>query len=237
MQVVQARLKELQPGIFLACEIRDWGAFEELVSVVPGLRVHNVSHFRSRDTGMLFPQQLAVASQLRVRASWSETWRPTMPGNPRGFSFAALEAPTGDGLWLVYSLHLKSNRSTNEEQAQTNFRFRNESIRQLLQHIEEMETIVFPGEVRGVIVAGDINTDHDGRFGDQVVQMMVEAGFTNTWANVAREERLTWRGSDRFEPTTFDYIFVRGLEAGDAVMHSVAADESDHHALSVEIRF
>ncbi|MCD8482350.1 MAG: hypothetical protein LR015_06585 [Verrucomicrobia bacterium] len=87
-----------------------------------------------------------------------------------------------------------------------------------------------------MIVAGDINTDHDGRFGDRVVEMMVNAGFTNTWADVARDERLTWRGSDRFEATTFDYIFVRGLNTSPARLNWVEADESDHHALSVTIQ-
>ncbi|MCC5840530.1 MAG: endonuclease/exonuclease/phosphatase family protein [Opitutales bacterium] len=233
MERVQKRLKEMAPDIFLASEIRDWKSFEELVSVVPDLRVHVVSSFRDRDTGGLWPQQLAIASRLPVRAAWFEPWRPTMWGNPRGFSFAALEDPGSNGLILVYSLHLKSNRSFNEEMAQTNFRHRNESIRQLLLHIEEMETIVFAGQVTGVIVGGDINTCHDGRFGDRVVEMMVEAGFRNTWAETPREERLTWRGSDRFPPTTFDYIFVRGLPSGRARMMEVAPDESDHHAVGL----
>ncbi|MCD8482351.1 MAG: hypothetical protein LR015_06590 [Verrucomicrobia bacterium] len=143
MAVVQNRLAELQPDIFLACEIRDWKAFEELVKVVPGMRVHTVSSFRSRDTGTLWPQQLAIASKLEVRAAWSETWRPTMPGNPRGFAFAALESPCGSGLWLVYSLHLKSNRAANEEQSQINFLQRNERFVNSCSHIEEMESIVF----------------------------------------------------------------------------------------------
>lgn len=235
MERAQARVKAMNPDIFLSSEIRDWKAFDELVSVIPELRTHVVSSYRDRDTGQLWPQQLAIASKLEVRAAWFEPWRPTMWGNPRGFAFAALEDPSGEGLILVYALHLKSNRASTDEQAQANFNHRNESIRQILQHVEEMDTLVFPGEVEGVIVGGDINTCHDGRFGDEVVVRLVEAGFVNTWKDVPRERRLTWRGSDFFEATTFDYIFVRDLPAKPARMIEVGADESDHHAVSVRI--
>lgn len=233
---VQETLEGLNPDILLSSEIRNWRFFDELVSVVPGLKVCVVSAFRDNEFGALWLQQVAIATKFPVLASWYEDWKATIPSLSRGFAFAAIEAPhVEDGVLLVYSLHLKSNRSWNEQQAETNFRLRNESVRQLLAHLDEMEHVTFRDRVAGVIVGGDINTNEDGQFGDRVVAMLMEAGFHNTWAGVERSERLTWRGSDRFEATTFDYIFTRGLPEGTALMAEVPADNSDHHAVVLEL--
>src|SRR5438552_2245999 len=48
MLVAQETLKKLDPDIFISEEIRDWKAFADLVSVVPGLQVNVVSAFRSQ---------------------------------------------------------------------------------------------------------------------------------------------------------------------------------------------
>ncbi len=238
-QMEQARkvVRELNPDIMLNSEIRDWKSVDQMVSVVPGLKVANVSAFRDRDFGHLWLQQVTIASKLPVIAAWYEDWRPTIPSLSRGFSFAALEVPGGNGkVYLVYSLHLKSNRSWNDDQAATNFRLRNESISQLLRHLEDMERIMFRDRIAGVIVGGDINTNEDNQFGDEVVKMMVDAGFHNTWKGVARDKRLTWRGNEQFEATTFDYIFTKGLPAVTARMVEVPAEASDHHVVLIEIK-
>ncbi|TVP80356.1 MAG: hypothetical protein EA353_04045 [Puniceicoccaceae bacterium] len=137
---------------------------------------------------------------------------------------------------LVYSLHLKSNLSNSEEQTQLNYRLREESIRQLLAHVEQMENVVFEGRVSGVVIGGDFNTNHDGQFGDRTIAMMVEAGYDHTWDGVAREDRLTWRGSNRFEPTTFDHFFTKGIEKTQARMLTVSDESSDHWPVEIEIR-
>jgi endonuclease/exonuclease/phosphatase family metal-dependent hydrolase len=236
LAIAQNVLKDLKPDILVSSEIRDWRSFDDLVSIIPGLKVVAVSNFRDRDLGQLSRQQVTIASRLPVKAAWSEEWKATLPSLIRGFSFAAIAAPGQDNKFLlVYSLHLKSNRSSNEAQAQINFHIRNESIAQLLIHVQEMERITFQDRIHGIIVGGDFNTNHDGQFGDKVVEMMVAAGFHNTWDGVPKEQRLTWRGSDQFPPTTFDYIFTKGLGQPKARLVEVPAEASDHHAIMVEI--
>jgi len=236
MERVRETVRDLNPDILLSSEIRNWKFFDELVSVVPDLKVCVVSAFRERDFGILWRQQLAIASKIPVIAAWYEDWKTTIPSLTRGFSFAAIEWPESDGqVVLVYSLHLKSNRSWTEEMEQTNFRVRDESVVQLLQHVDEMKRVTFKDQVKGVIIGGDINTNEDGQFGDNVVQMFLEAGYHSTWKGVERDNRLTWRGSDRFVATTFDYIFTIGLPEVTAVMYQVPVDNSDHHAVVIEI--
>jgi endonuclease/exonuclease/phosphatase family metal-dependent hydrolase len=233
---VRAAIRELDPDILLCSEIRNWAAFEEVVRAVPGLRIHAVSAYPSSSDGSLSRQQLAVASRLECVAAWAESFAPTIPTIPRGFAFAALRMPDSPQLLLVYSLHLKSNRSRDEAEAQLNFRMRDESVRQVLHHIETMERVMFASEgVRGVIVGGDINTNEDGQFGDRVVEDFVAAGFWNTWQSVPRDKRLTWRGGEQFEPTTFDYIFTKGLGRPVARMGGTPEVTSDHDAVVLEI--
>ncbi|GAB4244889.1 MAG: hypothetical protein OHK005_09970 [Candidatus Methylacidiphilales bacterium] len=234
--LVQSLLGQMNPSLLLCSEIRDWRAFDRAVSQVPNLKVCVVSAFRDRDFGVLWTQQLAIASRLPVVAAWAESFRPTLTSMTRGFALAVIEAPgQPDKVWLLYSVHLKSNRASNEHQAQLNYRLRNESVRQLLAHAEEMEQLVFRDRVAAIIVGGDFNTNHDNQFGDEVIHSMVRAGFHNTWDGVPRAERLTWRGSDQFEPTTFDYIFTKGLPKLTAKMIEVPPEASDHHPVLLEI--
>ncbi|TVP78956.1 MAG: endonuclease/exonuclease/phosphatase family protein [Puniceicoccaceae bacterium] len=237
MAVVQEELKHMNPDVLLASEIRDWRSFSEAISVIPELEVANVSHFVDRDEGILWRQQLAIGSRLPIIAAYAEPFQQTLTAMVRGFSFAAIALPDSDDVVLFYAVHLKSNRSWNEQQAAVNFRIRDESIVQILQHVDQMERLMWRGRVAGVVIGGDINTNEDGQFDDRVVEMLVDAGFRNSWANVPREKRLSWRGSDRFEATTFDYIFTRGdrLRHGDAILIEVPEEASDHHAVGLVI--
>ncbi|HMP71998.1 MAG TPA: endonuclease/exonuclease/phosphatase family protein [Kiritimatiellia bacterium] len=231
--LVQRELAAMNPDILLAQEIRDWQAFADLCQAVPGLQPAVVSAFRSEDSGEYWPQQIAIGSKLPVLAAWSEFWREGEIHPRRGFSAVALQLPQTDQLLLVYSLHLKSNRSSTEEEEQLNFATRNESIRQLLKHIREMEEIVFPGRILGVVVGGDFNTNQDGHFGDQVHNMMVEAGFYNTWGDTPRSRRQTWRGNFRFRPSTLDHIYVKGLGTPQAILLDPPEETSDHRPVKL----
>jgi endonuclease/exonuclease/phosphatase family metal-dependent hydrolase len=236
MKQIRRELKRISPDVFIGTEIRDWQAFADAVEAVPGLQPAVVSSFRSLHSPGLWPQQIAIGSRLPVVAAWAERWREQFATNPRGFSVAALRVPgDSDDVILVYGVHLKSNRANNEDQTLINYLMREDSIVQILVHVAEMERFAFRDRVRGVIVGGDFNTNHDGQFADKVVEMMVQAGFHNTFAGVPREDRLTWRGSDRFEPTTFDYIFTKGLGKPQAKMIPVEEGSSDHWPVGVEI--
>jgi len=242
--IVQRQIQAMNPDVLLACEVRNWKYFELALARVPELKVANVSHFVDNEFGVLWRQQLAIASKLPVVAAWAEAWQPNIGSLGRGFSFAAIEVPGSEGeVILFYALHLKSNRASNEQQTLTNYRLRDESITQLLQHINRMERLMWKDKIAGIVVGGDLNTnddltrDKERKFNDNVVQQLMAAGFVNTWANTPERARHTWRGSDQFEPTTFDYIFVKGerLRFGDAEMVQVPAAASDHHALKLEI--
>jgi len=235
--VVKQELRQIDPDILLAQEIRDWQSFADLVEEVPGLQPVTVSAFVQEDSGEYWNQQIAIASKLPVMAAWSESWQEGAIHPRRGFAAAAIRPGPGLELLLVYSLHLKSNRSENEEEAELNFRTREESIRQLLKHVQKMEEEVFPGRIAGVVVGGDFNTNHDGQFGDRVVDMMKEAGFHHAWSQTPKSQRLTWRGSDRFDPTTFDHFFLKGLDAPESVMLEVSDEASDHWPVEIRIFF
>lgn len=233
--LVQQGIAKLNPDILLVSEVQSWKAMELALAKTPGLRIHVVSAYASQDTGELWKQQLAIASKLPCLAAWAEPFRPTIPGLSRGFAFAALEEPTGK-LILVYSVHLKSNRSRNDREAEINFIQRDESAELILEHVASMRRTMFRGrEIAGVIVGGDINTDHDGKFGDRVVEILAQGGFQNTWDKTPREKRLTWLGNPQFEPTPFDYIFLQGFPRVQASLVPMPEGSSDHAAVLVEI--
>ena len=236
-QVVSEAVAEIKPDILLAQEIRDWESFARLCEVVPDLRPAVVSAFSSVKTGEYWRQQVAIGSRLPVVAAWSQRWQQhdkLLP--PRGFSAAVLRLPGKNLRYiLVYSLHLKSNLANTEEETQANYRYRNESIRQLLEHVHEMTDMTFKGTIVGVVVGGDFNTNQDGQFGDKVVEMMEKAGFHSSWQDVPRDKRGTWRGSDNLEATTFDFIFTKGLGSPRARIIEVPEETSDHRPVEVMI--
>ncbi len=235
--LVRTEIAKINPDILLAQEMRDWNAFARLCDEVRRLRPAVVSAFTSEQTGEYWEQQLGIGAKSYITAAWSEPWAEGAEITPRrGFSVAAMRMPGSFDLMLVYNVHLKSNRSADENEAIQNYRTREESVRQLLAHIRDMEERVFKGRIAGVIVGGDFNTNHDGQFdGDRTIAMMTEAGFHNTWDGVPREDRLSWRGSDRFEPTTFDYIFTKNLPETRATLLEVDDGTSDHWPVMIEL--
>ena len=228
----QNALKEMNPDVFIGVEITDWNAFHELCSVVPGLVVHVVSSFVDPQTGEIRPQQIGIASKLKCQGAWWEAWKANVPNISRGFSFAALEDPSGNGLIMVYGNHLKSNRGSDDAGgAKSVGTMRDEQARQLLHHIKEMTAAYGNRPIRGWLAGGDFNTNHDAQFPEcHVVDILTKGGFYNTWLGVPRDKRLTWttEPGGRFEPTTFDYIFAKGF--GEPTATALVSDPgvSDH---------
>ncbi|MBK1882719.1 hypothetical protein JIN85_09840 [Luteolibacter pohnpeiensis] len=238
MKACQAELKKLNPDIFVAEEIHDWAAFNELISAVPGLTTHVVSSFTDPATGELRPQQIGIASKLPCHGAWWEPWKANVPNISRGFSFAALESPAG--LIMVYGNHLKSNGGSDKPGgAQLVADMRAEQTKQLLAHREVIKAAFAKEKIFGWIAAGDFNTNHDGQFPlCHVVDLMTKGGYTNTWANTPREKRLTWRSEpdSKFEPTTFDYIFTQGIPKTDAFIIDAPRELSDHYPVGLVIK-
>jgi endonuclease/exonuclease/phosphatase family metal-dependent hydrolase len=233
MEDVAKELKKMDPDILLAQEIGGWDEFIELCSAIPELQVAAVSHYlQGRAVGK---QQTAIASKLPVIAAWYDNWKPAEDQPPRGYTAAVVQIPGTENLLLVYSLHLKSNRAKGPEDTESNYAQREESARQLLAHAEEMQGKAFKDRIVGVIVGGDFNTNHDGQFDDETIEILTEAGFANTWKDVPRKKRETWIGSGRFEPTTFDYIMTKGLGSPKAKLIDVPEEASDHRPVALEI--
>lgn len=233
MKDAQEALKKLNPDVFIGVEIRDWAAFDELVSVIPGLKPHVVSNFIDPTTGEVRPQQLAIASKLVCRAASWEPWKPTLPEMARGFSFTALEQKNGE-LLMVYALHLKSNRGDPAEVAA----MRNEQTTQLIAHRPIIEKAFLGKTIGGWILTGDFNTNHDAQFPlCKVAELLTTAGYRNTWADTPQKKRLTWvsRPDSEYKPTTFDYFFTFGLGDLNATLLDTSEKLSDHKAIGLAI--
>jgi endonuclease/exonuclease/phosphatase family metal-dependent hydrolase len=242
MKLVEEVVQREKPDIFIGEEVRNWQVFAELTATVPDLHPVVVSSFRNDVGGGLGAQQVAIASKLPVESTWSEKWKDTpvtAETPPRGFSFAAVSLPAPEnGVLLVYGVHLKSNRGGGSAEVNAaNFKMREESAHQLLKHVEEMETTIFKNRVRGVIVAGDYNTNTDGQFADKTLEILTAGGFHDSWADVPKAERLSWRGSKDYEPTTFDYIMTKGLGTGKAHLAEAPKGASDHWPVLITFSF
>lgn len=223
--------------IMLITEVCDEAALREVIAeAVPGAELHVIAEFADVEDGAnRRNQQIAIISRLPAVAAWSEAWIPTAEQHRRGFAFAALKNPATGGLIMVYGLHLKSNRSDTPEEAQLNYDIRDASIRQLITHMKTMEARFADATIEGWVVGGDINTNHDGVFGDNVIALLEEAGFWNTWKNTPPEGRHTWKGNDRFQPGTLDYIMTKGFGEPDASLIVIPREVSDHNAVFVTI--
>lgn len=232
MKAGQDALKAMNPDIFIGVEVNDWNAFHEVCSVVPGLVVHVVSSFVDPQSGEIRPQQIGIASKLKCQGAWWEAWKANVPNISRGFSFASLEDPDGKGLIMVYGNHLKSNRGSDTPEGAKNVgTMRDEQATQLLRHMKDMSVAYGNRPIRGWIAGGDFNTNHDGQFPEcHVVDLLTKGGFHNTWLNISKEKRLTWRTKPggRFQPTTFDYLFAKGFGEITATAVEVDMAVSDH---------
>ncbi|MBA2431161.1 MAG: endonuclease/exonuclease/phosphatase family protein, partial [Chthoniobacterales bacterium] len=160
IDAVHRDITRLNADVIGFSEMRDWNAVELALKPLPGFKVDVCSTYPPRE-GQNNAQQIAIASRLQPMSAWVEQWNtdgPIVP--PRGFAFAAFQLDP-QRLLLVYALHLKSNHGEPVE----NFAIRQESIRQLLAHMKDMEAAY--GKLGAItwLIMGDFNTDHsDPRF-------------------------------------------------------------------------
>lgn len=241
-KAVKAELGKIAPQIFMGQELTDEKAFAEIVKVVPGMEVNVFSKFIDPQSGKPGPQQCGIASTLKADSAWFESFKPAdgVPSLRRGFAFAALNHPDG-GLIMCYSVHLKSNGGSDTPAGEKNVAVtRAESARQLIAHKSAMEKRFAGRKIVGWIIAGDMNTNHDGQFPVcTAIEDLVAGGFHNTWSETPKEQRLTWRNHPndlRFKPTTFDYFMTIGLKKNQAKMITdIPVEVSDHAPILLEV--
>jgi endonuclease/exonuclease/phosphatase family metal-dependent hydrolase len=225
MAAAKEALTTLKPDILLTQEVRDWPAMADAASVNPALQIHVVSQFGDR------PQNQAVVSRLDSDSAWAALWKYGPANPPRGYTFAALRLPDNRFL-LCYSLHLKSNLG----ELPANIAMRQESSRQLLQHVGEMLQVYGKRGPCGVIVAGDMNTSlDDPKFAaDASVRALMAAGFHWTHEGVPFAKRTTIPADGKFPDNCFDHILTLGL--GKPVASAKAFPKiSDHYPVMVDI--
>ena len=214
-------------------EVRDWQSAEIAVKPLAGFKVDVCSTFPPRDD-QTATQQIAITSRLTPMSAWAEEWKAGGAITPpRGFAFAAYELAPKQ-LLLVYALHLKSNRGELVE----NVAIREESMRQLLAHMKEMEAAY--GKLGAItwVIGGDYNTaPDDPRFKDEkTLKSLTSAGFRWSWEGMPLEQRVTLPPDDRFPAACFDHIYYRGANLIKAEVLDTSDISSDHRAIRAELK-
>ena len=229
---VQHDVAQLAPDVLALEEIRDAENAQLAIRPLTGFKVDVCSNFPIRE-GQTDSQQIAITSRLRPIAAWAERWKRSsalLP--PRGFAFAAYQVAPHH-ITLVYALHLKSNRGEIHE----DMRIREESIRQLLGHIQAMSGRYGKDDTITWMVGGDFNTAPDEpRFAkERTIQSLIRAGFNWTGQGVPMSSRITMPTDFRYPPAAFDHVFFRNATLSRAWVAPTSSQSSDHRAVSATL--
>jgi endonuclease/exonuclease/phosphatase family metal-dependent hydrolase len=225
-------LKKLDPDILLLQEMRDYDACVRLGEAIhPGLyQVAICSAFKGGK------QQEAIVAKIPAQAAWSESWK-SMEGidPPRGFAFAWFKIANAE--IGVYSLHLKSNliaHGNGDIETAQNIRKREVSIQQLLTHIHDVIGAVIPS-IKGLIVGGDFNTNHDQVMfaAEKTLDTLTSATYQSVFEGIPFEQRITHPGSHGYPDATFDYLFGKNVRIGKPVI--TQTNVSDHLPVTCEV--
>ena len=228
IKAVHADIVRLDADVIGLEEMRDFESTALAVQPLPGFKVDVCSNFTPRE-GQNEAQQVAIASRLQPMSAWAEEWKAGAAITPpRGFAFAAYEVAPKK-LLLVYALHLKSNRGEIVE----NIAIREESMRQLLAHMKDMQAAY--GKLGSItwLIGGDFNTaPDDPRFAkEKTLVNLTSGGFKWTWEGMPLEQRVTLPPDKRFPAACFDHIYYRGATLQKAEVIETDDKSSDHRAI------
>jgi endonuclease/exonuclease/phosphatase family metal-dependent hydrolase len=241
-QIVKAvpAVAKLGPDIFCAEEILNAQAMEISLYKSPGLTPQVCSAFLD-EAGEETMQQIAIASKSPALGSWWESWKPGAVTPKRGFSVAVFE-PVPGNILLVYAVHFKSNRGKLVE----NIAMREESARQLLAHVGEMEKAYASLGKVSVVIGGDFNTSReDPKFREEeTLEMFRKAGYKWAWEGVSFKDRISLPASPPHDPklppfpaACFDHVFAKGVKVSAARVAALPDNPSDHRPVEVELEF
>jgi endonuclease/exonuclease/phosphatase family metal-dependent hydrolase len=234
-----AVLRPITPDIILLQEVRDYEACARLgEAIAPGIyRVAICSAFKEPFQSGLGKQQVAILSKYQAQAAWAEPWK-SMNGidPPRGFAFAWFKIGNED--IGVYSVHLKSNLITHGNRvAETakNIQKREVAIAQLLTHVRDVIGSTIPS-IKGVVIGGDFNTNHDQEMfaAERTLDSLAGAGYQNGFEELPLPQRVTHPGTHGFPDATFDFLFAKGLTASQPGITRTSA--SDHWPVTRDFR-
>jgi len=237
-QAVERHIREWNPTVLFACEIRDLEHWEKVQPQYPYLACTDIVRLESENAEL--PQQgIAVMSQLRWEKIWTLDFSelPETPDRPsRGMLGVQFKLPNGN-LLTCYAFHLKSNRGGISE---TLVR------RQKAVHYLEWDwqRLGLDPKQDAIILLGDFNTSaQDPTFQeDRTIVMLEERGFYHAAAGLPREQRLTIPAS-RYPANDFDHIMIsdaaqRMLAGSPTVkqeVREVPRDVSDHSAVFLDV--
>ena len=228
INAVHSQIRSFDPDILGMEEVRDFAKAGLAVQPLRDFKVDVCANFPPRE-GQTETQEVAITSRLPASSAWAEQWRAAGAVTPpRGFAFAAYEVDPGRWL-LVYCVHLKSNLGDLNQ----NIAIRQESTRQLLVHMADMEKAYGKLGALGWIVGGDFNTSlDDPRFAkEKTLRDLLNAGLLWCWQNVPASARMTLPPGRDFPAACFDHIFYRGLKLRRASVASTTLEASDHCAI------
>jgi endonuclease/exonuclease/phosphatase family metal-dependent hydrolase len=205
----------LNPDVLLLQEVRDWESCQKLAEAIKasaGLEYHVTvcSAFKDPVGQMVGWQQVAILSKSSAQAAWASPW--TTKGildPPRGYAFAVFHFGQADVGF--YSVHLKSNlvRGNDEKTKQINILKRELSAEQVVARSGEASKD-FP-QIKGFVVAGDLNTNRDEFVSERTLGIFETAGFNDPFAILPLASRVTHPAKGRYPDTTFDYVLAKGL--------------------------
>src|SRR5262245_21418810 len=232
-------LRPINPDILLLQEVRDYDVCARLgEAIAPGVyHVAICSAFKEPFQRGLGKQQVAILSKYQAQAAWAEAWK-SMNGvdPPRGFAFAWFKIGHND--IGVYSVHLKSNLITHGDPATEtakNIQKREVAVTQLIAHVIAMiETTKLA--IKGVIIGGDFNTNHDQEMfaAEKTLDSLIGAGYQSGFEELPLPQRITHPGTHGFPDATFDFLFTRDLKTSPPIVTQTNA--SDHWPVTREFR-
>jgi endonuclease/exonuclease/phosphatase family metal-dependent hydrolase len=207
-------------------------------AIAPGIyHVAICSAFKEPFQSGLGKQQVAILSKYQAQAAWAEPWK-SMNGidPPRGFAFAWFKIGNED--IGVYSVHLKSNLITHgDREAETakNIQKREVAVTQLVAHVHDVIATTMP-TIKGVVIGGDFNTNHDqAMFAmERTLDSLAGAGYQNGFEGLPLAQRVTHPGTHGFPDATFDSIFTKGLTGSQPTITQTNA--SDHWPVTRNFR-
>jgi len=227
-------LREINPDVIVLQEIRDLETCEKLAAALKpeNYSVSICSRFKDEFGGGLGRQQVAILSKKPAFAAWSDKWKTFGTVDPpRGYAFAAFRYGTNDVGF--YSVHLKSNLTRSDPQRgnQLNILKRELAAEQIMRHAKEVG-ILLTNQLEAVVVGGDFNTnpDQDLFVSEKTLRLFQDEKFLSGYEDLPLVNRVTHPGKGRYPDATFDYLFVRGTQAGKPQI--VSASVSDHYPVT-----